>query len=481
MADMTTSLAISDAPEQTVDRESWWALAVLLVGSVMIVLDFFIVNVALPSIESGLNASGSDLEWVVAGYGLTFAALLVTAGRLGDRFGRRRVFITGLVGFGAASALCGLAPDISVLITARCVQGCMAALISPTVLSLIRVMFPGPERARAISWLGMAMGLATAGGELVGGVLLALDPAGLGWRTLFLINVPVAAIGVLAARRLVPESRAAHAPGLDPAGVGLVTAGLVALVLPLVQGRALGWPTWTWVCLGVSALLFGWFVVNQRRAEQMGGTPILPPSLFQARQLRAGLMTQLAFWGGQAALFMVLSLYLQDAHGLHPLGVGLMVTILAVAYMATSLRAPAFTARFGRDLIAVGALVLAAGDGALAIAVASGGARASLFALVPGLVAAGAGMGLCLTPLTAVVLAHADPERAGAVAGALSTMQQVGNALGVAVTGVIFFAHTTGGPGRLARGFALSAAELAGLLIVVAALTRLLPSRNAAV
>jgi MFS family permease len=461
-------------PAPPADPRRWWALPVLMAGTVMIVLDFFVVNVALPRIRTGLHAGPAALTWVVAGYGLTFAVLMVLAGRLGDRAGRRRMLTAGLILFGLTSAACGAAPTAGVLVGARLAQGAAAALISPSVLSLIGVLYTGSDRVRAISIYGVVMGLAAAGGQLVGGVLVEADVAGLGWRAIFLVNVPIAAAAALLAGRLVPESRAPVAPGLDLRGVALVTAGLVALVLPLVQGRSLGWPAWTWCSLAAAPLILGTFAWHQRRLERAGGTPVLAPSLFADRHLRSGLLTQLSFWCGQAALFLVLALYLQDGQGLDPLQAGLVFTVLAAAYLATSMRAPALTLRFGRDLIGLGALGLAAGEGALAAAIALGGTHCPLWSLVPGLILAGAGMGLCVTPLTSLVLAHADAARAGAVSGALSTAQQVGNSVGVAVTGVIYFGLVHRGSGS---AFEVSVMQIGALLLGVAALTRILPAR----
>ena len=462
-------------PSEISTAQNAAALWVLVAGTAMIVLDFFIVNVALPSMQSDLHAGVTALEWVVAGYGLTFAALLVVAGRLADRFGRRRVFSLGLLLFGVTSAACAVAPTPEFLVAARLLQGAAAALISPTVLSLIGVIYTGEQRIRAISVYGMAMGVAAACGQLLGGILIQADVAGLGWRSIFIINVPVAAVALLFTKRLVPESRADHRPGLDWLGVALVTAGLVALVLPLVQGRQLGWPGWSLASLAASPVLLAGFVAYQRRLEGNGGSPLMAPSLFAEPSLRSGLVTQLGFWCGQAALFLVLAIYLQEGRGLDPLKAGLVFTVMAAAYLATSMRAPALTMRLGRDLIALGALLLAAGEGAFAVAIACGGARCPLAALVPGLVAAGAGMGLCITPLTTVVLAHAGPQQAGAVSGALATMQQVGNAVGVAVTGLLFF-----GTHGVGRAFELSTLQLGCLLTCVAVLTRLLPRRGPA-
>lgn len=449
-------------------------LPVLMMAVFAIVLDFFVVNVALPAVQAELHAGSAATEWIVAGYGLAFAVLIITGGRLGDRFGRRRVFCAGLALFVLASALCGLATSPAMLVAARFAQGAGAALISPNVLAIIGVHFAGPARVRAITIYGMVMGLAAAGGQLLGGLIIAANPLGLGWRAIFLINIPIGLGALALSRRQIAECRAPRSSRLDTRGVVLVTLGLTALVLPLVEGTTQHWPPWTWVSLAAAPVIIGVFAADQVRAERRGGTPLLPPSLFRRPELAAGLATQLAFWCGMASLFLVLALYLQLGRGLDAMQAGLVFTVLAAFYLATSLRAPAMTLRFGRRLIAVGALVLAAGEVALLLTVTERG-DASVVWLVPGLALAGAGMGLCITPLTSTVLAHADPQRAGAVTGALSTMQQVGNAVGVAITGVIFFGLLSHG---YARAFEVSLAELAGLLLAVAVLAVLLPGRS---
>lgn len=449
-------------------------LPVLMMAVFAIVLDFFVVNVALPDIQADLHTGSAATEWIVAGYGLAFAVLIITGGRLGDRFGRRRLFCIGLALFVLTSALCGLAISPMMLVAARFAQGAGAALISPNVLAIIGIHFAGPARVRAITIYGIVMGLAAAGGQLVGGLIIAANPLGLGWRAIFLINIPIGLGALAGSRRQIAESRAPLSSRLDTRGVVLVTLGLIALVLPLVEGTALQWPAWTWASLAAAPIIIGAFVADQVRAERRGGTPLLPPSLFRRPELAAGLVTQLTFWCGMASLFLVLALYLQLGRGLDALQAGLVFTVLAAFYLATSLRAPAMTLRFGRGLIAVGALVLAIGEVALLLTVAERG-DASIAWLVPGLALAGAGMGLCITPLTSTVLAHADPQRAGAVSGALSTMQQVGNAVGVAITGVIFFGLLSSG---YARAFEVSLAELTGLLLAVAVLAVVLPGRS---
>jgi predicted MFS family arabinose efflux permease len=299
----------------------------------------------------------------------------------------------------------------------------------------------------------------------------------------FLINVPVGLVALALTWRQVPESRAgqpAAVPGgrgLDVTGMILITVGLSALVLPLIEGVNLHWPAWTWASLAAAPVLLAAFAAHELRQARRGRAALLDLALLRQRALAAGLATQLVFWCGQASLFLVLALYLQAGRGLDPLQAGLVFSIMAGAYLIASLRAPALTVRYGRSLAAAGALILAAGHGALLLVIAGLGVGGSVLWLAPGLLLVGGGMGLCLTALNTSVLAHATPQTAGAISGAMSTTQQVGNALGVAVTGVIFFGALRGGYGH---AMVLSLAELAALLVTAAALTRLLPRTRAA-
>ena len=451
---------------------TWAPLAVLLAGTFMIVLDFFIVSVAIPSMQHDLHAGSGAIEWVVAGYGLTFATLMITAGRLGDQHGRRRMFSLGLALFTLASAACGAASDPTVLVLARVVQGIGSALLAPQVLSTLGVVYTGEARIRAFGAYGVVAGLAAAGGQLIGGALVQADVLGLGWRACFLINVPVGIAALALAPRLVPETRSPGTTRLDLTGTVLVTLGLTAIILPLVEGRQHGWPAWTWICLAAAPVLLGAFAVHQRALGRRGGAPLLEGSLFAMRGFTGGLVTQVVFWSGQASFFLVLALYLQQGRGLSALGAGLVFTIAAAAYVATSTAAPGLSTRYGRRVVAVGALVLAAGHTLLLGTVAGLGTSGAVGLLMPALALIGAGMGLLITPLMTIVLAEVRPETAGVASGVLNTAQQVGNALGVAVIGVIFFGAV---PHGYAHALELSLAGLAGLLIVVAALSRLLP------
>jgi EmrB/QacA subfamily drug resistance transporter len=448
-------------------------LPVILAGTFMVVLDFFIVNVALPSMQAHLHASSGAIEWVVAGYGLTNAVFLITGSRLGDRLGRVRVFTVGLALFTLASAGCGLARSPEVLVISRLAQGCASAMLMPNVLAIIGVLYDGADRAKALAAYGMSMGLAAVSGQLIGGILVQVNPAGLGWRSCFLINIPIGVLAVIAAPRVIPESRG-EAGSLDLAGTVLTTLGLTAIVLPLVEGRAHGWPLWTWLSLAAAPVLLGAFAVQQRRVAARGGTPMMPPELFRSRGVTIGLAAQLLFWSGQASFFLVLSLYLQLGRGMSALHSGLVFTILAVAYLLTSLRAPALTVSHGRRVLAVGAGLLAVGHLTLALTVADVGIGGSVLVLAPGLALVGAGMGLGITPLASLIMAAAPPQHVGATSGVLSTMQNVGNAIGVAVVGVLFYGAVSHG---FAGAFQVSVVALAVALTGVAALTRLIPAK----
>jgi MFS family permease len=438
----------------------------------MAVLDFFIVNVALPAMQRSLHAGGSAIEWVAAGYALTTAVLLIASGRLGDRFGRRRMFSAGLGLFTLASATCGLAPNSATLITGRLLQGFGGALMGTNVLSLIGVIYSdAADRAKAMAAYATVMGFAAVAGQLIGGALLQLDPFGLGWRSCFLINLPVGVLAIIAARRFVPESRGS-ATSIDLPGIALITATLTALVLPLVEGQQLGWPLWCWISLAMVPPLTTAFALQQRRVHRGGMLPLLDRALLMLPGFRAGLVAQLLFWCGQASFFLILALFLQQGHGLSPLAAGGMFTTLALPYVVTSMRAPELTARYGRNVVTAAALTLVSGHLVLIATVALGGSGGSVLALLPGLGLVGIGMGLGIAPLTGGLMAALRPEQAGAASGALTTAQYVGSAIGVALVGIAYF-------GGLSSGFTAAFEHglwvLVGALTLVAVLSRRLP------
>jgi EmrB/QacA subfamily drug resistance transporter len=460
----------------TTTQPSWAALTVILAGIFICTLDFFIVNVALPSTQAELHASPSQIQFVVAGYGLALAAGLITAGRLGDLLGRRRMFSMGVALFTAASAACGLAPTATFLVAARVVQGAAAAMLMPQVLAIINTVYTGAHRNRAYNAYGLAIGFGAVFGQLIGGALIKADVAGLGWRSIFLINVPIGLAAVALIPRLVPESRATIRARLDPTGTILVSLGLVAIVLPLVQGQQQGWPEWTWLSLAVSLPLLTGFVLHQRRLGARGGSPLVNLAVFRQQAFSAGTTINLVYSMTTASFFLVLALYLQDGRGLSALGSGLMVLPTGIGYFLTSSRSGQVAARLGRQVVTVGALTVATGYGLLAVTAVAPSTH-GIGWLIPGLAVAGAGMGLVMTPLPAIVLADVQPDQAASASGVLSTAQQAGGAMGVAVIGVVFY-HALGGnplPASFSHAFTLGLDVLLGLNLVVAALAQLLP------
>jgi EmrB/QacA subfamily drug resistance transporter len=460
----------------------WLALPVVLAGTFMTFLDFFIVNVAIPSTQRDLSASSAQIQWIVAGYGLAYASCLIIGSRLGDVSGRRRVFMIGLALFTAASLACGVAASPAMLITARAAQGFAAALLFPQVLSILGLMYSGADRVRAFVAYGMTLGLAAVGGQLIGGALIQADPDGLGWRTCFLINVPVGLLALVLTPRLVPESRAEDRSRLDLLGAALVTLGLVAVVLPLVDGREQGWPAWTWLCLAASAPLLLVFVASQRRRAARGRTPLIDLRLFRERAFAVGVASVLVFYAGLASYFLVLALYLQQGHGLNALDSGLTVTPMGIGFFATTIVARRLSGALGRHLPSLGALVLAAGLVATSLAAGHIGTTGSVWWVIPWLFVDGLGMGMVTAPLISTVLAGITPRHAGEASGVLSTMQQVGNAVGVAVIGVIFYGvlgRAAGHPDAFPHAFRSSLVYVIVLDVALAALIQLLPRRPA--
>jgi EmrB/QacA subfamily drug resistance transporter len=454
-------------------------MAVLMAGTFVFVLDFFIVNVAIPSTQAELGASDAQIQLVVATYAIAVASLLILGGRLGDLFGRRRVFMAGLTLFTASSALCGAAPGIELLLVGRIVQGIGAALFAPQVLSIIGVTYDGERRLRAVTTYGLTMGLAAAGGQLIGGALIALNLFGLDWRACYLVNVPIGIAAIALAPRAVPESRAEAGERLDLLGAALAAATLVAVVLPLVEGRRQGWPAWTFICLAAAVPLALAFAARQRRLAATGGSPLVDPALFRERAFTVGVLASVVFYAGMAAFFLVLAVYLQEGCGLSPLDSGLVFSALAGGYLAASFGAEALTPRFGRQVLAAGGLIRAAALAGLALTVGAIGTGGSPLLLIPALAVDGIGMGLLTAPLVATVIGGMDPRHAGAASGVLSTANQVGNTIGVAAIGALFYG-ALGPDGDFAGAFELSLAAVAAISLSVAALVQLLPGRPAA-
>jgi EmrB/QacA subfamily drug resistance transporter len=434
-----------------------WLLPVLFAPVFMVILDVFIVNVTAPSLRSDLGASDSDLQWVVAAYLLTYAISLITGGRLGDVFGRRRMFKLGIAGFTVASALCAAAPNPTTLIAARLLQGFGGAAMWPQVLSIIQVEFSPAERPKAFGFQGLVQGLAAIAGQIVGGGLIAVDVLGLGWRSVFLINIPVGIVALLASDRLIPESRSDTARRLDFAGVGLATLVLTLVMVPAVEGRELGWPAWTFLAFAAALPVAALFVAAERRIAARGGSPLAELHLFETRGFRIGLLSAIVLYF-VISFFFLLSIYLQDGLGLSALDSGLAFTPIAVAFVSSSLTGPRLADGLREYLPQVGATVAAIGLITTIAAVQATDDGSVSAWLILAMVPVGGGMGLAIPPLINLVLRAVPPTDAGAASGMLVTSQQIGNALGVAIIGTIFFGELGSGTGAASYGDALSLA-----------------------
>jgi EmrB/QacA subfamily drug resistance transporter len=421
------------------DPRRWLTLVILLLAGFMNLLDVSIVNIAIPSIQRDLHASYADVQWALAGYTLAYALVLITGGRLGDIFGRKRLFLIGVAGFTIMSALCGAATGPGMLIGCRVAQGAMGAIMVPQVLAVIQVIFPPHERIKALAGFGVTAGLGTVSGPLLGGLLIQHDLFGLGWRTIFLINVPVGVIAFAASAVLVRESKAASPPRLDPVGVGLISAALLLLLYPLVQGRQLGWPAWTYVSMALCLPVLAAFVWYERIKGRRDGSPLVPLGLFRDRAFSAGMAVAVTFFLGIASFGLVLTLFLQLGLGFNPLHAGLTFLPFSAGVLVSSAAAARLAPRFGRGVTMAGALIIAAGMAGLIATVHHYGAAVTTWDLVPGLAAAGLGVGAVIAPLADIVLAGVPHRDAGSASGVFNTGLQVGNSIGIALIGVIFF------------------------------------------
>ena len=401
--------------------------------------DVSIVNVAIPSIQRDLDATYANIQLVLAGYTLAFACTLITSARLGDLYGRRRMFLIGMVGFTIASALCGAAPTATVLVVARIFQGLMSGLMFPQVLSVVQVIFPPRQRAKAFAVYGASIGLATILGPVLGGILINADLLGSEWRAIFYVNVPVGVVAFVLALRMLPESRSERANRLDLPGAVLVTAGLFLLVYPLTEGREKGWPAWIWLMLAASVPLLVAFVLYDRRKTRRDDSPLVDMRLFDAHSFRAGLPLAALFFSGVPPFFFLFSLYIQIGEGFSPLKAGLTSLPFALASAFASSRSAAVVKRLGRNTLLVAIGLLLVGVPMVALTVTAAGANPSPYGFIPAFVVCGLGLGLFIAPNTNIILSEVPQHSAGPASGVLSTGQQVGGSIGIALCGVVFF------------------------------------------
>jgi EmrB/QacA subfamily drug resistance transporter len=461
---MTTLVANPPSATPAVDPNRWAALVVLLTGAFLAPLDFFIVNVAMPSITTGLGARAADAQLVISGYAVVYAVFLITGGRLGDIFGRKSIFLIGLSGFALASAFCGLAWSPLTLILARLLQGLAAAAMAPQALASIHALFPARERARALSIYGVALGLSSIVGQLLGGALVGADIGGLGWRLIFLINVPIAIIAFVAAIPLLRETIGQHRPRLDFGGVVLSSVPLMVFVLPLVEGRERGWPWWSIALLLTTPVFVELFRRYEVRLAKAGGDPLVPMEIFQSPGLLRGLGAITTLYA-IATFFLTYSIYLQTALGFTAFQAGLAILPFSAGFLTASSFSPLFGRWVGTSTPSL-AFVLSAG-GAVATALVAASFPAGTIPpwplMMPALGLIGLGMGLSIPTMMRVIIERVDPNRAGLVGGMFNSTLQVSAAVGMAVLGGLFYAAlgTRTDPATVTHAFSITLLAIA--------------------
>ncbi|MEV0051549.1 MFS transporter [Saccharopolyspora shandongensis] len=460
------------------------ALLVVLFGSFMDLLDATIVTVAAPAIARDLGASDAQIQWTIAAYVLALGAGLITGGRLGDQYGRKRVFMTGLAGFMVTSSLCALADDPGMLIGMRAAQGLAAGIMVPQVFGIIRASFAPGERAKAFGAYGAVQGLASVAGPLLGGLLVDADLFGLGWRTVFWINVPVSILALIIGAKVLPESRSASTARLDLLGAVLAASGILLLLLPIIQTETWGWTWVSAILLAAGIIVLAAFLTYERRLSARGNEPVFDPALLRIRAFAGGLSASVLFFGGIGSFFLSLSVYLQNGTGRTAWETGLVILPYALGSIITSGLGVAFAAKAGRLLLILGSVTIAASQLVL-WAIVKDGSDPGYWLLALALFIGGLGLGLAAPILVSVVLAGVPGRNAGAAGGVLSTVNQIGGAIGIAVLGTIFFttaAGSTNGPPALTDySDALSIVLLisAGLYIITALVMFALPKSAA--
>ncbi|MCX5381893.1 MFS transporter [Streptomyces sp. NBC_00083] len=484
MTSTTTSSTPEAAASAAADRRRWFALAIVMTAAFMDLVDVTIVNIAIPSITKDTGASFSSIQWITAGYALAFAAGLITGGRLGDIHGRKKLFLLGIGGFTLASALCGFAANPEMLVASRILQGAMAAMMVPQVLSIVHATFPAHERGKVFGLFGAVVGLGAVAGPLLGALLTEWNLFGLEWRPIFLINLPVGIAGLILGTKFIRESKAPRALKLDLVGVVLVTLGLLMLLYPLTRGRELGWPLWGYLSMAGSVVVFGGLIAYERMKAARDGSPLIELSLFKVKSFAAGIAVQATFGVALGIFFLVWTLYMQMGLGWSALRAGLTGVPFSIAVsVAAGLSVQKLVPRFGRKVLQAGALTMAAGLLIYIWEAGHYGLAIAPWQMALPLVVMGLGMGLIVAPITDAVLSEVPKEHSGSASGLINTVQQMGNALGLGLVSVVFFGSIGDGltPPRLNQafvdGFQHSLWYVAGVLAVIFLVMFALPAR----
>jgi len=430
-------------------RASWLALAVVLAGMFMALIDSTVVNVALPSIRTSLNADESTLSWIVSGYALTFGLALIPAGRLGDRLGHKWVFIVGLILFTIASAYCGVAQNSFDIVVGRLLQGLAAGIYVPAVAAFIQLLFNGRERGKAFAIMGSIIGISSAIGQLAGGLIIQAVGADQGWRWVFYVNLPIGILTAIYAIRLLPsgDAHADNSNRMDWLGIVLLSGSLTAILIPLIQGQQDGWPAWIWwtMAAGIGGVVV--FALWELYYTKRGGTALVPPRLFHHVSFTFGAILALVYFAAMVSIFFTMSLLWQGGLGHSALESGFLVLPFALATAVFSSQSSKWAAKLGRNVLVIGAALLVVGLAATWLILANvAAADISAWTLLPSLAIAGAGNGIFLAPNVQFIVATVDNSEAGAASGVVQTMQRLGAAIGVAVIGSILFSSIKFGP-----------------------------------
>lgn len=458
-------------------RRAAGVLVVVVIADLMDLLDTTIANLAGPAIRVDLGGSETALQWVLAAYTTAFAIGLVTSGRLGDRLGRRRLFLVGMAGFTLASLACGLAPGVPFLIAARAVQGLAGAVMIPQGLALVKVAFPPDQLRKALIPFGPIMGLATVAGPVLAGWLMHLELFGSQWRAIFLINVPIGIVAAALAWFLLP-SQSGEDRGLriDLVGVTLLTLASLLLIVPLVEGREYGWPAWTFAMMAASAVALAMFVRSERRSRH----PVIPPTLFRRRSFAVGLVITGAFFASFTGFQLAFNLLLQLGLGWTPLATGLALIPWALGTaVAIGLSGAILVDKFGRSSVQFGLGIGVLGLVTLWWTLGHSGGHLTAWTTAPALLVIGFGSGMVFVPTFDYILGDATIEEAGAGSGILNAVQQFANAIGFAALGTVFFVRADrGGSEAYFAGAELVIAVAAGLYLVTVLLVGLLPKHT---
>jgi MFS family permease len=465
-------------PIELAPPNRWLAFAVILSATLLGVLDFLIVNLALPAIKESTHASDAQVQLTVAVYGLSFAVCLITGGRLGDLYGRKKIFQIGMAGFTFASVLCGFSQSGGQLIAFRIVQGAFAALMSPQVLATIQVMFVGRERDLATSYVGITVGIGSLLGNVLGGYLVSANLFGLGWRPIFFVNVPIGVVALILSAILLRESKSERVLKLDVLGALLSGLALFLLIFPISEGRESGFPIWAWAMIGASVWVAWVWIRFEAALEKEGGSPLVPMELFESHGYGRGIGAILLLFSGLSSTSFVVGQFLQRGLGLDTKHAGIIFGALSLSFLLSSMSSAKIVARVGAKTLLIGLSVLQIGQALMIGVTLHWRGDLNPYALAPVLFVFGLGQGLCVPQIIRQTMNTVGTQNAGAASGVLSTAQQVAFSLGVSVVGGVFFAIGDPKAHGNADSWALGTGAAFGLNFVLVMAARVLISRN---